>query len=140
MLRVVVDPNVIVSAAITPDGTTGRVVRAGLVGRFRFVVCPLLLDELRTVLLRQSFRRYVTVEEVDELVKAINGAADHEADPAVQQATRDPSDDYLVALAATAEAHRLVSGDSDLLELESPPVRISSPRAFLDELARPARG
>jgi putative PIN family toxin of toxin-antitoxin system len=134
VLRVVVDPNVVVSAAITPDGTTGRVVRAGLAGRFRFLVCPQLLDELRTVLLRPSFRRYVTVEEVVELVKAITGAADHEQDPAVRAATRDPGDDYLVALAAGANADRLVSGDPDLLEFPTSPVKVSSPRDFLDEL------
>lgn len=117
MLRVVVDPNVLVSAAIKPDGTTGRLVRAGLAGRFRFLVCPQVLDELRTVLLRPSFRRSVTVEEVDELVRAITAAADHEEHPVVQVAlTRDPSDDYLVALALGAEADLLVSGDSDLLD------------------------
>jgi len=59
---------------------------------------PQVLDELRTVLLRPSFRSFITVEQVDELVRAITAAADHEH-PVVQVAlTRDPSDDYLVAL------------------------------------------
>jgi len=46
-LRVVLDPNVAVSALITPNGTTGQVVRAGLSGRYRAIVSPrAFLDRL----------------------------------------------------------------------------------------------
>jgi predicted nucleic acid-binding protein len=56
---------------------------------------------------------------------------DPDADPPVH--SRDPNDDYLIALAS---AHRaaLVSGDEDLLALEGE-IPVFSPRAFLDLLA-----
>lgn len=103
---------------------------------------PQVLDELRTVLLRPSFRSFITVEEVDELVRAITAAADHEEHPVVQVAlTRDPSDDYLVALGIGSRSPTCWSAVipifSTLDNLAKPPVRISSPRDLLDELEHP---
>jgi predicted nucleic acid-binding protein len=45
--------------------------------------------------------------------------------------SRDPNDDYLIALAQAAGAHYLVSGDRDLTELTDPPTPIARPREFL---------
>lgn len=56
-------------------------------------------------------------------------------DPAVPPpVSRDPRDDYLVALARATSAHVLVSGDDDLLDLDLPDLKIVSPREFLDLL------
>lgn len=44
--------------------------------------------------------------------------------------TRDPKDDYLVALARSSEAHFLVSGDPHLTGLEDPRPPVLTPRAF----------
>lgn len=76
MLRVVVDPNVVVSAAISPDGVTGRLIRLGLAGRFRMVVCPMLIDEARDALSRPRLRRFVTLAAALELLADIEGAAE----------------------------------------------------------------
>jgi PIN domain len=46
---VVVDPNVVISALITPTGVARRVVQAGIEGRFSYVLCPQLLLELESV-------------------------------------------------------------------------------------------
>ena len=54
---------------------------------------------------------------------------DDPADPA--RRSRDPGDDYLLALAA-ASAAVLVTGDTDVLALTDSPAR--SPRAFLEDL------
>jgi len=136
VLRVVVDPNVIVSAAISPDGVTGRLIRHGLVGRFRMVVCPMLLEEAREVLTRPKLRRLVTAEAALELLADLEGAAETHPDPTVIEATsRDRHDDYLVALATDSGADRLASGDADLLALAHDDARVLSPRALLDELA-----
>jgi predicted nucleic acid-binding protein len=48
--------------------------------------------------------------------------------------TRDPNEDYLVALAVAAQADALISGDRDLTELEDPPVPVLTPRTFLDRV------
>jgi len=59
------------------------------------------------------------------------------ADPVdVARLTRDPADDYLVALARDARAEAIVSGDADLLTLEAAEPPVLSPRAVVEQLAR----
>lgn len=130
-----IDPNVFVSAAISPSGTTGRTIRADFEGRYRLVVCPHLVAELETVLHRPSFRRYLSVDQASELIVTIEAIADTEPDPEdVPVATRDPDDDYLLALAVAANADLVVSGDDDLSAIDKPPVEVIKPREFLDRL------
>lgn len=100
-VRAVLDLNVYVSALINPTGTPAQVVRLGLHRRYEIVVCPALLGELAEVLGRDGFRRYFSVDEAAELVGAVAGASDEVDDPAtVEPVSRDPDDDYLVALSA----------------------------------------
>lgn len=49
--------------------------------------------------------------------------------------SRDPDDDYLVALAEAAEVDALVAGDKDLLTARPAIVPVVTPRAFLDRLS-----
>ncbi len=135
MPRVVVDPGVFVSALIAPKGTPAQLLDLLLEQRFELVVSPRLLGELTGVLLRERFRRYVTAAEVRELVGDLAAVATVLRDPPVQVAiTRDPNDDYLVALAVEAQADALISGDRDLTELQDAPVPVLTPRTFLDRL------
>lgn len=135
MLRVVVDPNVVVSAAISPEGVTGRLIRMGLSGQFQMVVCPMLVSEAREVLSRPKLRRFVALATALELLADIEGVAESYPDPGViESVLRDADDDYLVALTDDSHADRLVSGDADLLALHDEDVRILSPRKLLDEL------
>jgi putative PIN family toxin of toxin-antitoxin system len=118
-----VDPGVFVSALIAPKGTPAQLLDLLLEQRFELVVSPRLLGELTGVLLRDRFRRYVTAAEVRELVADLAAVAIVLRDPPDPVAvTRDPNDDYLIALAVAAQADALVSGDRDLTDLEDPPV------------------
>lgn len=135
MLRVVIDPNVVVSAAISPNGVTGRLIRLGLAGQFRMIVCPMLLGEAREVLARPRLRRFVALSAAFELLADIEGAAESYPDPAAIEAkSRDRFDDYLIALADESGADRLVSGDADLLTLADTDHRVMRPRDLMDEL------
>ena len=134
-MRAVLDLNVYVSALINPSGTPALAVRLGLQRRYEIVVCPALLSELAEVLGRPSFRRSFTLDEATEFIGAVAGAADEVDDPsAVDPVSRDPDDDYLVALAREAGADRIVTGDPDLLEVVGPPVPIVLPGVFVAEL------
>lgn len=57
-LQTVVDPNVLVSALISPNGVPARILTASEEGRFRLVVSERLVVELRDVLVRPKFHRY----------------------------------------------------------------------------------
>jgi putative PIN family toxin of toxin-antitoxin system len=87
-------------------------------GEFEAIVSPLLLKELQGVLRRDKFRRYVDLEFVEEFVEMLKAEATMAPDPVdpAPLRSRDPKDDYLLALAFHQKAI-LVSGDSDLVEL-----------------------
>ena len=136
MIRAVVDPNVFVSAPISTSGPPARIARAADSGVFEVVVSDVLLSELRDVLLRPRFRRYMTEGEVEALVTDLRekgiGATEGEIERAVPD---DPKDDYLVALARASEADYLVSGDPHLAGMESKvPVTVLNPRQFIEIL------
>lgn len=137
MLRVVLDANVYVAAAIAPNGSAARVVAAGVRGEYELVVSRELLEEVRAVLAREKFRRYLTIEQAEQFVSAVDlGAAVHAAHVAEPPAvSRDPKDDYLFAVGRAAGAGVLVSGDKDVLDSASDMPLVLTPRAILDRLA-----
>jgi putative PIN family toxin of toxin-antitoxin system len=133
--RAVLDPNVLVSAAISPAGTPAECLRAFAGGRFELIVSERLLAELASVLARSRFRRYVSLEEVAEYVDALRREGTLVEDPErIDPVSPDPGDDYLVALARTARAHVLVSGDPHLTALMLPDLLVATPREFLGRL------
>ena len=137
MPRVVLDPNVLVSALITPRGASAQLLVELRGGAFELVTSPLLLDELADVLGRPKLRRYVTEEEGAEFVELIRGASvviDDPPAPAVAIGD-DPGDEYLVTLARAARVDALVSGDPHLLALRGR-IPVQAPRELLDSLKR----
>ncbi|WP_264077921.1 putative toxin-antitoxin system toxin component, PIN family [Mycobacterium marseillense] len=119
------DPNVWVSAVINPYGTPARVVEAVADGAITAVVTQHLLDELAAVLIRPKFRRWISVADAIAFVESLGGHADLRDDPGPpEKRVRDPNDDYLVALADTANAV-IVTGDDDLLSAEIEPPAIT---------------
>lgn len=131
MARAVLDPGVLVSALITPTGTPAKLLTATRSGSFELIVSSLVLEELKLVLLREKFRRYVDVGVVDQYVELLRRDAAMAADPAESPPIRcaDPDDDYLIALAHSCNA-ALVSGDGHLLELAGE-IPVFTPSEFL---------
>lgn len=131
MARAVLDPGVLVSALITPTGTPAKLLSVSRGGSFELIVSPLLLKELKLVLLREKFRRYVDLEAVDQYLELLSRDAAMAADPADPPPIRceDPDDDYLIALAHSCSA-ALVAGDGHLLKLAGE-IPVFTPSEFL---------
>jgi putative PIN family toxin of toxin-antitoxin system len=135
MVRAVLDPNVVISGAISSRGAPAEVLRSLAMGEFELIASQALLDELERALAYPKPRPHISQPDAADLVRWVTDSAsivvDPGADPLVH--SRDPHDDYLIALAS---AHRaaLVSGDKDLLALERE-IPVFSPRAFLELLA-----
>ncbi len=130
-MRAVLDPNVIISALLAPNGSPAKVLRAGLDGAYDMVASPLLLAELERALAHPKIRRRIPASDAAAAVGLIERQApvvdDRDEPPLVR--SPDPGDDYFIALAAAARAV-LVSGDRHLLGLDST-LPIHSPAAFL---------
>ena len=137
MIRVVVDPGVFVSALIGRRGSApDLVMRALIAERVVVVASPLLLAELAQVLRRPKFARYVDDRARREFVERIQRLAAIVDDPTdLPSATRDPKDDYLVALARREEVDAMVSGDRDLLDADIERPAVWTPREFADRFA-----
>lgn len=134
-MLVVLDANIFVSAAIRPTSIARAVVQAGIAGRFDYAVCPTLLDEVVDVLGRQKISRLLPHDAAARFVVDVRGRARLETDPPnPPRVSRDPRDDYLVALAVSVGADAVVTGDADLLDLSDPPVPIMSLRSFVEAL------
>jgi putative PIN family toxin of toxin-antitoxin system len=135
MFRVVLDPGVLIAAVLSPKGAPAELLRRWLAGDYELVVSDKLLAELKRVLLRPKFRKYLSEAEAIEYVDLFHRLATAVPDPPeVHGLTPDPGDDYLVNLARAAKINFLVSGDPHLTDLSDPWPPVLTPRAFLERL------
>ena len=136
-MRAVLDPNVIISATLSPAGTPGRVFRLWFEGAYELVVSAMLLDELERAFGYSKIQNRVPTVEAQELLEILGRSTTHFQDPdkAPNVRSSDPDDDYLIALAAESRSV-LVSGDSVLLGL-SGQIPVRSPIEFLAMIERP---
>jgi len=134
-MRVVLDPNVIISAAIA-RGAPRQVFDHWLEGEaYELVVSAALVAEVAEVLSRPHIRRLVSPAEAIRLIEVLERLATSCEDPAsVVAYTPDPDDDYLIALALAAEAEVIVSGDAHLAAYAGAGPRVLTPRDFLELL------
>ncbi|MCJ7438666.1 MAG: putative toxin-antitoxin system toxin component, PIN family [Acidimicrobiia bacterium] len=135
-MRAVLDPNVLISALLTPHGKPAQVVRSWLAGAFELFVSESLLAELQRALGYPKLRALIEATEAQELLDLLRRDAEVIDDPDDPPAIRspDPDDDYLIALAMSARA-ALVSGDGHLLGLGTR-LPVYAPAEFLALLAQ----
>lgn len=128
----------LVSAAISPRGAPRELILLWHVGVFELVVSYELLFELQSILLREKFRRYRPERDVLDYVLWLRENATLGSEGEMRSLSRDPDDDYLLALACSSGADYLVSGDPDLRDLEEQEdlPAVVSPRRFVDLVRR----
>lgn len=131
------DPNVLVSGAISSGGTTAMIVDLIEAAVLIPIVSPALLGELRSVLERDKFRRYLSLQAAMEYVEKLERTGQRADDPPKPaRVSPDPNDDYLIAVARSTKADALVSGDRDLTDLRLPDLVLLTPRQLLEMLDR----
>lgn len=134
-MRVVLDVNVLVSALLSRVGAPGRLIALWLEGAFELVVSEELLAELGRALAYPNLREQISPEDASDFIALLRSTVSMLADAErPDHISRDPGDDYLLAL-AKASSSILVSGDRDLLVLASE-LPIQSPGVFLEHLQR----
>jgi uncharacterized protein len=133
-VRAVVDVNVLISGALSANGPSAEILRANRDGLFELVVSELLLAELERALGYPKLRKQIPPEKAAALTNWVHAhgtlAEDPTTPPPVR--SRDPDDDYLLALAISQRAY-LVIGDQDLLVL-SGDLPILTPAQFATTL------
>jgi putative PIN family toxin of toxin-antitoxin system len=133
-VRAVVDVNVLISGVLSAKGASAEVLRASRDGLFELVVSELLLAELKRAVSYPKLRERIPPEKAAAFVNWVRDhgtlAEDPESPPPL--GSRDPDDDYLLALAISRRAY-LVTGDQDLLILGDD-LPILSPAQFTTKL------
>lgn len=131
----VFDTSAIVSALLFEQSVPGRAFYAAL-EHGQILVSQEALEELRDVLSRRKFDRYLDQEDRDDfLAKLVREATLVEVSEEIHDC-RDARDNKFLELAVAGHARCLVSGDNDLLVLS--PFRgipILTPARFLEFLA-----
>jgi uncharacterized protein len=114
--RVVIDTNVLISAALLKDSTPATAVQLAL-QHGRIVFSDATFAELQTRLWRPKFDRYLTLEMRKLLLQDLTSVADWVTPTETERHSPDPGDDMFVHAALAADAELLISGDRDLLGL-----------------------
>ncbi len=129
-MRVVLDTNVLISALFW-GGAPRRVVDLAVSGRFQALTSPELLVEFEAVL-REDFD--LPQDRIERALRDVLSYAEVIAvleEPAIP--VRDAADTKVLACALVGGADYLVTGDQDLLTLETVgDTHIVTIRAFLD--------
>ncbi|MDO8213482.1 putative toxin-antitoxin system toxin component, PIN family [Conexibacter sp. CPCC 206217] len=118
MRRLVLDTSVLLSAFVgAPTSPPGRLLAAARAGAFEIAACPLIFEELRRGLSKPYFSARVRESEAVELLDALGLLAVVAPDPVSPTSVlRDPTDDFLVALAIATGVDAIVTSDRDLLD------------------------
>lgn len=116
--RIVVDSNVYVSRLIREQSTPGRALaRAWNEGIT--LVSAATLEEVGVVLRRPELARFIQPEKIEPYLVQIRSAALYISDPPAIRACRDARDDKFLEVAVHGRADLILTGDRDLLALDS---------------------
>lgn len=136
-MRLVLDTNVVISAALAARGSAGQVFRLAFERPHVLLASEVTLAELERKLFLPKFDRYTTREVRESLATTYRRTVKLvSVDQTVTQ-SNDPDDNHFLALALCGRADCLVSGDKKhLLVLGSfEGIPIFSPADFLAQVA-----
>jgi putative PIN family toxin of toxin-antitoxin system len=121
MIRVVLDTNVVISALLW-DGIARQVVYIAESNQISIYTGVVLLEELEEKLNHPKFAKKFAQTQISpsELMTAYNALVTVIASPPLSKPVcDDPDDDAVLACAIASNAKVIVSGDKDLLRLNS---------------------
>jgi putative PIN family toxin of toxin-antitoxin system len=136
-VRAVVDVNVLISGVLSAKGSSAEILRASRDGQFELLVSELLLAELTRTLAYPRLLKRIPPEKGAAFANWVRAHGTLAEDPASPPpvTSRDPGDDYLLALAIDRKAY-LVTGDRDLLAIATD-LPILTPAQFATKLREP---
>ncbi|HKQ86833.1 MAG TPA: putative toxin-antitoxin system toxin component, PIN family [Candidatus Acidoferrales bacterium] len=132
-LRLVVDTNIIVSAALKPDGLQRSVLLIALRKPARLYVSDAILDEYRAVLARP--RLHIRRGLRQQLLRIIENDAHRIVPPVRLRVAADPGDDMFLECADAAKADYVVTGNISHFPRYWKKTKIITSREFLDIVA-----
>jgi hypothetical protein len=134
-MRVVLDSNVFIAALLVPQRVAANILLAWKQQKFILLYNTELILELRDVLQRPKFKKRIKRHRVGALLKRIQFRAERIRNNRNSVYSKDPKDDFLIAIAEHGDANYLVSRDTQgILELQLGHCKTITPEAFLQLL------
>ncbi|MDR2893181.1 MAG: putative toxin-antitoxin system toxin component, PIN family [Deltaproteobacteria bacterium] len=118
-MRLLIDTNILVSAALFPNSVPAKAFTKAVIPPHEAVVCDYSLDEMRRVFNRKFLHRLGDFESfVSRLILAIEviGTPDQKNSVEGESAIRDVNDRPIFRAAVSAKVDIIITGDKDFLE------------------------
>ncbi len=138
MIKVVLDTNVVVSAAISTDGNPALIFEMLILEDIKNYTTQEIIDEIKEVLQRPRITKRISVVEQEFIIstfekfseKIISGIK-------FEEIKDDPDDNKFLECAVSASADFIISGDGHLLNLkEFRGIKIVSPAESIKLMTR----
>ena len=118
-MRCMFDTNILISALLFSNSVPGRALKLALARSAVILISAETVEELAEVISRRKFDKYLTSEERAEfLASFVNRATPVEVSENLK-VCRDPKDDKFLNLAHSGSASYIITGDEDLLVLQT---------------------
>ncbi|BAT53739.1 hypothetical protein NOS3756_27010 [Nostoc sp. NIES-3756] len=130
---IVIDTNVLLSAALSPDGTARKALNKAY-KQFKIAQSEETYQELKTRIYKHKFDKYISDEDRQYFLDAVQTYSQFIVIKSQVNTCRDPYDNKFLELAKDANAEFLLTGDKDLLILKELPEyqnQIITPSNFL---------
>jgi putative PIN family toxin of toxin-antitoxin system len=132
-LRLVVDTNIVVSAALKPDGLQRTVLLLAMTKPARLYVSDAILSEYREVLRRPELRIRKGLRR--QLLQLIRNHSQLLIPPRLLRVTKDPDDDKFLECADAARADYLVTGNQGHFPKFWKKTKVITSREFMSMVA-----
>jgi len=116
MYKVVIDSNIWVSFMIGKN--LRRLVQCVRNEQVTIITCAEQLHELSDAFQKPKLQKYFQANQIATFFSFLRGVSRNVPITVSTPLCRDPKDDYLLALSIASDAHYLVTGDNDLLEMQ----------------------
>ncbi len=138
MLRVVLDTNVFISAMLHPFGICGQILSCWEDRLFVVLYNLELLEEIKLVCAYPRLKKRFKRNRVGHLINQLKQDGLYIRGNRNTKSSKDPKDDFLIAITELGQANALVSSDNiGVLELEQINAAILlTPAEFLDFLRK----
>lgn len=132
-LRLVIDTNILVSAALKPDGLQRTVLVAAITKPARLFVTEAILAEYRAVLARPEFKIRRGLRQ--QLLQLIKNHAQLVRPARVLEVAKDPDDNKFLECADAARADYLITGNQRHFPVFWKKTKVITSREFISLVA-----
>lgn len=128
-MKIVLDTNVLVSALLTPHGTSAKILDLILKGELILLLDDRILNEYKEVLMRKKFM--FNRDSVDDLIDYFVISSEHVTASNINLKLNDPFDLAFLEVAASGNAKALITGNKKHYPLKKAEFKILTPSEFL---------